>query len=103
MKKECEHNWSFSIPYAPEKIDETYIHVSANAYCEICGEQRTPDYSWCIDQYHTVSEEGEYDMYECDRCGAEMEDEGKFTNKYVNVDTHFCSKKCYAQYWGEEE
>ena len=98
-KKECEHNWSFRIPYAPEK-DGTYIHVTAEAYCEICGEERTTDYSWCIDEYHTVLEEGDYEAYECDRCGVEMDNEGEFTEF---EDTHFCSKKCHAQYWGEEE
>jgi hypothetical protein len=101
-KKECEHDWDFRIPYAPETLDETYIHVSAKAYCTICGEERITDYSWCIDEHHTVIEEGDYEAYECDQCGVEMDDEGKFTDNDYE-DTHFCSKKCYAQFWGEEE
>jgi len=98
-KKECEHEWHFTVPYRPSDSDG-FIHVEVEACCYKCGEERSSDYSWYIDDHHTVNEEGDYEAYECDRCEVEMDNEGEFTEF---EDMHFCSKKCYAEYWGEEE
>lgn len=98
-KKECEHDWDFRIPFAPNK-DGNYVHVEVEAHCEECGEIRTSDYSWSVEEYYNISQEGDYEAYECDRCEVEMDYEGEFTEY---EDMHFCSKKCYAEYWGEEE
>ena len=102
MKKECEHEWTFSVPYRPSDSDGI-VHVFVDASCKKCGELRTTDYSWDIDRYHDLAEEGRHEVYECNWCGTEMQDEGHFREEIDDDDIHICSKKCYAQYWGEEE
>ena len=102
MKKECEHEWQFSVPYRPNDSDG-FIHVNVKARCYKCGEERSSDYSWYIDDHHTVNEEGHHDLYECDWCTAEMEDEGDFREEIDDDDIHICSEECYKAYIGEEE
>lgn len=102
MKKECEHEWQYRLPYRPSDSDGI-VHVHVEAYCKICGEHRSSDYSWDIDEYHSVDEEGWYDKYECDWCTAEMEDEGGFRKEIDDDDIHICSEECYKAYIGEEE
>ena len=102
-KKECEHEWQFSVPYRPSDSDG-FIHVEVEAHCKICEELRSSDYSWDIEEYHRVNEKGWYEKYQCDQCGAEMEDEGDFRYEEIyDDDIHICSKECYKAMFGEEE
>ena len=99
---ECECNWTFSVPYRPSDSD-CIIHVHVEAYCDKCGEERVSDYSWDINEYHTVTQEGEKETaYTCDTCYTIM-DEGRIYEGDDDDDLHFCSKKCHDSYWGEEE
>ena len=96
---ECEHEWIFTVPYRPSDSSDI-IHVEVEANCDKCEEERTSDYSWEIDRYHTVIKEGEQEVqYICDECCSDMDNEGK----YADGDLHFCSKECNDSYWGEEE
>ena len=97
VKLECEHEWRYTVPYRPNDSDGI-VHVQVEAYCLNCGEERSSDYSWDIDEYHRVDKEGEYEKYQCDQCGAEMEDEGDFIELLDAAgycdDTHICSQEC---------
>jgi|TARA_R100000482_G_scaffold117962_1_gene61795 hypothetical protein len=102
MKKECNHEWTFSVPYRPSDSDGI-VHVFVEAYCKICEEHRTTDYSWDIDEYHDLAEKGHYEVYECDWCGTEMQGEGHFREEIDDDDIHICSKECYEMMYGGEE
>ena len=102
MKKECEHQWQFRVPYRPNDSDGI-IHVNVEAHCLNCGEVRSSDYSWDMEEYHSVDEEGWYDKYECNWCRAEMEDEGDFREEIDDDDIHICSEECYKAMYGEDE
>ena len=106
MEKECDHDWDFSIPYAPSS-DGNYVHVEVEAYCTKCGKTLSSDYSWDVTEYNTVIEEGSK-VYECDQCGTEMIDEGDFRQEisdsgYDPEDTHICSEECYKVFFDIDE
>lgn len=94
---ECECNWTFAVPYRPPDSDNI-IHVEVEAHCDKCGEERVSDYSWEINEYHTVTQEGEKGTtYTCDECHTVMDEDGIYESD--DDDLHFCSKKCHDSYW----
>ena len=98
MLKECEHEFYFRMPYAPESMDGTYVHVYIEGYCDKCGMELITDYSWDALSGEVVTEPNE--EYECDECGADMGDDPIITDD--EYDAHFCCRKCQAEYRGEE-
>jgi len=95
---ECECNWYFSVPWAPNN-DGNYVHVEVEAYCEKCERTITSDYSWDVTEHFTVIEKGNK-RYECDECQTEMDDEGEFRDE---EEYHFCSQECHDKYWQLDE
>ena len=101
---ECDHMWRYSIPYRPSDSDGI-VHVTVHAICDNCGEERTSDYSWDIDEYYTEVTEGEEQevTYTCDQCQSTNDSLDGWITEEAYEDTHFCSQECQDKYWGEEE
>jgi len=97
---ECDHMWSYSIPYRPSDSDGI-VHVQVEATCDRCGEERRTDYSWDINEYYTLVIDGEQEVsYTCDQCQTTTDSlDGWITDEDFE-DTHFCSQKCHDKYWG---
>ena len=98
MKKECEHDFYMRMPYAPDSMDETYVHVTIEATCEKCNMEIVTDYSWDVLDGE-VLDEGD-SGYECDNCGEDLVDETLFE---AVPDMHFCTQKCKNELWGHEQ
>jgi len=97
MKKECEHDFYMRMPYAPDSMDETYVHVTIEATCDKCGMEVISDYSWDVTE-GSVVEEGD-SGYECDNCGEDIVavDESICD---TSLDIHFCSQECKDELYG---
>jgi hypothetical protein len=99
MKKECHHDFYMRMPYAPDSMDETYVHVTIEATCDKCGMEVISDYSWDVTE-GSVVEEGD-SGYECDNCGEDIVavDESICD---TSLDIHFCSQECKDELWGHD-
>ena len=100
MIKDCEHEFDMRMPYAPESMDGTYVHVQIEATCEKCNMEILTDYSWEVTGVHGEIVQDADEEYECDWCNADMGAHPTITDDMYGA--HFCCKECQAKYRGEE-